>query len=243
MKKHFKIFVIVVAFSLLISCSMPSSAYVGEEIDLYSVANNSLIWNNGKITGADFFYSPKIKVLEKDSYNRVMFAYPVKCGRIEYVSLIIMQTSNSESAWFYEDVNYICKETKVEVGGNGEYAVNFSKEEKEKLKEQNDWEKQLDFTKCVKVGISNEFKKHFSGDLTTIDEDLFAGKWCTIFMSSIDKFGRVLVGITDYEIYYVAILNFDYTYDRESGVIKVINFLNCQEEIKDLKKQNSWNIG
>ncbi|MBQ7374251.1 MAG: hypothetical protein IJW64_06825 [Clostridia bacterium] len=235
MKKTIWFFTFIFFIVLITGCTLPSSSYTGEYVDMYSVANESLVWNNGKIMGADYFYSPKIKVIEKDSYNRVLFAYPVRCGKIEYVSLIIMQASNDENAWFYEDLNYICKKSKVEVGGNGEYEIKFSEEEKTKIKEQNDWGKQVDLSKCKKTKITKEYKTTFSTDLISLDESLFQQKWCVVFTATTDDYGRILIGLTDYERYFIAILNPDYSYD-ELAVIEVKEILNNQDEIKTLKE-------
>ena len=49
--------------------------YKGEYPDLYTVAINSILWNNGHSYGADKAVDSNIEVIETDEYGRILFSY------------------------------------------------------------------------------------------------------------------------------------------------------------------------
>lgn len=88
--------------------------YFGEYTNLYTVATNSILWNNGHSFGADKEIDPKIEVIEQDRYGRMLFAYYeayyFACysdeTTLSFSTLLIMQHSSKEYVYYYEDYNY-----------------------------------------------------------------------------------------------------------------------------------------
>ena len=128
-------------------------SYSGNHIDLYSTAINSVLWLNGYSWEADFECDPQIKIIDEDYYGRTMFTYyekHYKGSNISFSALIICQDSNEKEVFYYEDINYIIKEQVI-------YSQNlekFSEEEIEYLKLINDWNKEIDYDKCVRKEIT-----------------------------------------------------------------------------------------
>jgi len=127
--------------------------YSGDYSDLYTVAINSVLWNNGHSFSADKYVNPKIEIIDEDIYGRIMFTYYEKYyagADISFSSLIICQHSDEKDVFYYEDINYIIKEqTLYEQNIN-----NFENEKIEQLKVVNDWDKEINFEKCIKKEIT-----------------------------------------------------------------------------------------
>lgn len=139
---------------MLSLCGCKYNGYKGKHKDLYTVAINSILWNNGYSYGADFIIDSTIEILEIDSVGRVLFIYHEKYYRnsdISFSALIISQYNDSKNVYYYEGINYIIKKQQNDNLKIGE----FEESEKTKLKEQNDWNKNLILDKCVKKKIDN----------------------------------------------------------------------------------------
>lgn len=140
-------------FLLLISCFY--RGYSGEDANLYTVAINSVPWLNGHSWSADFESDPQLEIIDTDQYKRIMFIYYEKYysgSDISFSSLIICQTSNEKEVFYYEDVNFIVKEQEI-------YSQNlkdFTSEEIEYLKLINDWNKPINYSKCIKKEIQTK---------------------------------------------------------------------------------------
>ena len=78
------------------------------------------------------------EVLETDSYGRIMFSYTTEsCITEKEESVtVICQVSDSEHVYYYEDLCYLWGEA--------------SEDGIAELKDRNDWECELDFTKMIK---------------------------------------------------------------------------------------------
>lgn len=126
--------------------------YSGKYPDLYTVAINSVLWNNGHSFGADRYINSQIEIIDKDTYGRTIFIYHEKYyagADISFSSLIVCQNSNEKNVFYYEDVNYIVKEQAIYTKNT----VEFEKEEIEQLKLINDWNQEINFDKCIKKEI------------------------------------------------------------------------------------------
>ena len=130
--------------------------YSGEYADLYTVATNSILWNNGHSFGAEKEIDPKIEVIEQDRYGRTLFLYHEEyygCysdSTLRFSTLLIMQHASKEYVYYYEDYNYVILRQ-----GRYEPLKEFTKEDIEFLKIRNDWDKALDLDKCVSKKIMN----------------------------------------------------------------------------------------
>lgn len=153
-----KIISMIMLIFIMILTSCGYSGYSGARSDLYSVASNSVLWLNGYSWGADYVCDPSIEVIEEDSYGRTMFTYyedHYKGSDISFSALIICQSSNEKEVFFYEDINYIIKEQTL-YSPNIE---NFTNDEISYLKSINDWNKEINYDKCVKKDISKSKQK------------------------------------------------------------------------------------
>lgn len=131
--------------------------YSGKHKDLFTVAVNSVLWNNGHSQGAEKFIDSEIEVLETDDYGRVLFTYyemSYKPSDITYSALLVCQHSDGKFAYYYDDKNYFVKKQKDDALN----PIPFSREETDSLKLSNDWGKELDLDKCCRKEITNTKK-------------------------------------------------------------------------------------
>ncbi len=152
MKKIHRIFFTLLALLMLLT-SCGYNGYTGKQVDLYSVATNSVVWLNGYSWSADLKCDPKIEVVDEDGYGRTMFLYYEKYYKgsdISFSALIISQGSNEKEVFYYEDINYLVKEQVI----YSQSLEAFSDEEMERLKSINDWNKEINYDKCVRKEIT-----------------------------------------------------------------------------------------
>ena len=151
MKKMCVCVVLIIMLSSTLACY---PKYEIECPEFYTVAVNSLLWNRGYSFSADATIAPDISVVETDEYGRILFQYTEKyfSQDIAFSSLLILQSSDEEFVYFYEDVNLACKEKPP-------YAVEqvkFDQAQIDDLKTKNDWNMPINIDKCVKKRIINE---------------------------------------------------------------------------------------
>lgn len=219
--------------------------YSGENVDLYTVAINSVLWNVGNSYGADFARDSEINVIEKDEYGRTLFTYHEKYyveSSLCFSALIVSQYSSDGYVYYYEDCNYIIKEHI-----NIWEAVDFEQDEINEIKELNDWNNELDLSKCTKKEInknkpkiptdSDAIKNKAIEELGTKDEIRVHLFYLT--GDNNDNFiiyGTVTLDADSY-VHFVAFVTSD-------GEIK--EWLvpqepyNYQNELKELKIRNGW---
>ncbi len=182
--KKAKFTLAVLLLVILSSCSLDCAykEYSGEYTDLYTVAINSVLWINGYSLGADFECDPQIEKIDEDNYGRVMFFYHeeyYKASNICFSALIISQASNKDEVFYYEDVCYIVKEQVMYTPEPDEV---FNAEEIDYLKSINDWNKELDYEKCLrreitkskaKIPFEKEIEKRIMDEFDLSDEQCF----------------------------------------------------------------------
>lgn len=152
---------------ILFTCSFGLSGcknpypYLGEYKELYTTAVYSIPDAEGYMHHGEGAYSSDIYIWEQDEYGRTLFSY---CEDNDYriFGLVICQTYDKTDVYFYPDVNYIL--TFIESEDLYEWASddhlknrteNFYLENKDKLKEENDWNKPLNKSKCVSYPITD----------------------------------------------------------------------------------------
>ena len=149
--------------------------YRGEYKELYTVAVYSIPDAEGYMHHGEGAYNSDIYIWEQDDYGRTLFSYCEDYGN-QIFALVISQAYDETNVYFYPDVNYkltlIDSEYKYE-GADNDHLMNrtedFYLENKEKLKEVNDWNKPLDKTKCVSYSITDH--KIIGQDVYSLDED------------------------------------------------------------------------
>lgn len=255
MKKQFKSLVILfIPLLLLTSCE--SVEYKGEYPELYSVATNCLLGNVGCPSHGD----SKIEILEKDSFDRVLFTYTEEK---DTYSLLICQKYDYEYTYYYDDYSFI--NTIYNSSGNS-----FSDIQILELKEKNDWNAEINETKLTKKRIEREKSKPKQTFTESQFEDCFKRIAITNGYKGSDSIYRYSEYLTSdtygKSLYYaygvgldtdgigatpdskktvfdlVFIFNSDGTYNEDTFVIRINDFYNYQDQLKEFKAINHWNV-
>lgn len=244
--KRIILMILLIFTTFLTSCGY--SGYSGKHSDLYSVAANSVLWLNGYSWEADYECDPSIEVIEEDSYGRTMFTYYEKYYKGAYISfsaLIICQDSNEKEVFFYEDINYIIKEQKKYI----QNTENFTDDEIAYLKLINDWDKEINYDKCVRKDKAKAKQKLSSEkdiqNLIINEFTLVNGEY-SLFMdyltSNIDDSKYIIYGYirkTEQEgICFIGLVeNSD---DIKLNILVPSNVYDYKDEFIEFKKLNNW---
>lgn len=216
--------------------------YRGKYPDLYTVAINSVLWNAGHSMGSDFAQQSEIEILEKDAYGRILFTYFESANAKS--NLIVSQGSQDGYAYYYEDYNFLTK-------NNGRQKAEFTEEEKDYLKSINDWDKEVDFGKCVKKKIV-KVKQNIPCDTKVIEERIIqyfdaSGKirWMSLKYLTEDSIGNFII--------YGQIHIHENDMPVETNLVVLVKagcedfefftpteIYNYQDEFKNFKEQNGW---
>ena len=137
--------------------------YRGEYKELYTVAVYSIPDTEGYMHHGEGAYRSDIYVWERDDYGRILFSYCEDYSN-QFFGLVISQGYDETNVYFYSDINYavtfIDSEYLYECVEDDHLknrTEDFYLEIKDKLKEDNDWNKPLDKSKCVSYPIT-EYK-------------------------------------------------------------------------------------
>ncbi len=135
--------------------------YRGEYKELYTTAIYSIPDAVGYIFHGEGASSSEIYVWEQDDYGRTLFSYCEDYSD-QIFGLVICQSYDEKNVYFYPDDNYVL--TIIESDSSSDIdkkdhlknkTEDFYTENKEKLKEDNDWNRPLDKSKCVSYPISD----------------------------------------------------------------------------------------
>ncbi len=259
-----KISMIVLAFSLLISCLFFTgcySSYEGEHPDLCSVAWVNIPTLSGYISNGEVVRDPDVSILETDSYGRVLFFYSEdEGGRRGYA--LVMQRSDGANAYYYPDDCYVPVTL-----ASSEERPDQNANELVALKALNDWGLPINETKCKKTEIVRE---RLEGKLD-LDEEFF-DKIAIVYLGNAglqiqpksylfaryfryvtsDDYGRELYYFladfnkythkseTQYSFGFLVIVNPDKSYDM-STVVLLEDENDPREDMKRIKEQTGWN--
>lgn len=248
-----KIRLVIIIFASIYACFLTGctyKGYSGDHIDLYTVAINSVLWNNGHSFSADKYADPQIEIIDSDMYGRTMFTYYEKYyagADISFSALIICQKSNENDVFYYEDINYIVKEQLLYT----ESTKKFDTWEIEQLKTGNDWNQEINFNKCVKkqivkckpsVPYENEIKN------IIIDEfHLISGEY-SLFVNLLTKdsvnsnfiiYGYIRRNDED-GIYFIGFVESDKESLKEVNFLVPLSVFNYKTEFIEFKKINNW---
>jgi len=248
------------------ACTSPYQGYQGEYPELLTVAMNTLLGAFGYYEAASsdkMERDSRIEILDEDDYGRILFAYN-EYSNISSLSLLIMQQKDDTYVYFYPNYCFISYDVRISIWENnfGEIALNyFSEEDIQALKDKNDWDQEVNESKCVKAQITRikiqpEIKldkKDFEPLFKKLAKDTGYNGSDTIvryaFYCTSDTYGRMLyyawgVGrnVNPYRRFDVAIIiNLDGSYDEETCIMELSDLFNYQDELKALKDLNSWN--
>jgi hypothetical protein len=238
--------VFVCAVLLLSSCYQMHGVYSSGRSDLYAVACYSVPF----ITGDPNFDS--VKVVEKDKYGRILYEYTSDTDALyEYNSnylhaLLIRQKSDKKITFYYDNYSFI-----ISTGDNS-----FSDSDIQRLKELNDWNRELASEKMSKV--MNSFGPY--GDLMFFEpekaEDVVRSyldlKTTPSFFSDIiamDADNRIFYVLREYfkstnnyvfgKTYFV-ICDKEFNIESENSIMVVDDIINCQQAMQLFKERNNW---
>ena len=245
MKKRMFLLIFVTAL-LLCACKV----FDQKKMDLYLTAAYSFPGptEDQGVT----FGTHNISNIITDQYGRKMFTfdvpttmnfYAMNCGLKNIglkpdKALVIMQKSDAERIYFYEDVCFLLKTEK-----------GFPKESIEKFQERNDWNQPLHPEKMSSrlLGAVFEGMENIKGDLHAI-ENLFHGKEIQRFIPLIQDYnGNVVYGVNTYDkqsdrfISYFIICDQEKHIDKTNGILELTT-LDFGEELHELKIRNGWNF-
>jgi len=240
------VFLLLASLGFLSGCGY--EGYSGDHLDLYTVAINSVLWNNGHSFSADRYTDSQIEILDEDRYGRTIFTYYEKYyagGGISFSALIICQSSNEKEVFYYEDVNYIVKEQK-----HTPNLKEYEKEEIEQLKAANDWNREIDYDKCIKKEITRQKPAvPYEQDVENriIDEFHLTGGNYSLFVhllttdsanSDFIIYGYVMSDGGD--IYFVGLGEGDNESLKELKFLVPENVFDYKTAFVEFKKTNNW---
>lgn len=168
--KLFFVLIYTISATVLLSscaflCAVFEYSYDGEHEDLYTVAVNNIFGIAGYTSNGEISYDPEISIIESDEYGRVLFFYNESFGRgPDYgMAFVIMQMSDEKYVYYYQDICYFPFFDTSDYFYDGleddeEYkkALEPSAKQIEELKNNNEWNKELNLEKCTKTKISTE---------------------------------------------------------------------------------------
>jgi len=244
------LFIIPLIFLILLS-SCAYKGYSGNYSDLYTVAINSVLWLNGHSWGADFECDPQIVKIDEDNYGRTLFSYYEKhysgADDISFSALLVCQTSSKDEVFYYEDVNYVVKKQEL----YSQKLEEFSAEEIEALKSINDWNKELDYNKCISKKITKKkaeipFEKEIKKQIID-DFDLTDGEY-SLFMDYLTSnsdnsefivYGYILKRGKD-GVCFVGLVKTDNDLFCELNTFVPLNVYDYKSQLTEFKKANNW---
>ena len=255
MKKMIKINLTLLLIStiFLTSCFRTDVTYTGDFPELFSVALHSLLGAKGYEGG--HLSSPSIRVLEEDSYGRVLFLY-----HEDWIySNLIIQKFDDDYAYFYPYYNFILTYG-MSVGGYPEgFSFGFDDEEViDELKEANSWNQPMSdssefervpIVRLIEVGpvtletLNEVYFELFPQATRRIDSGEV--NYTMNFLRT-DKYGRSVyfaigTGSDRRRNPYAVIFQPDHSFDLETGVLEITDINNYQTELRLLMESNGWN--
>ena len=246
---------------LLLGCQY--QGYTGEGNELCAVAWDNIPFLYGYIADGERTLNAEVKLIETDSFGRVLFSYTEDVEPSGYY-ILIMQYTKGKTAYYYPDDCYVYLPLKESDNGS----PNIYASEVVKLKEINDWELPRNEHKCKSISVSNVKP---DGELH-VSESFFenivreyheaSGRYIhpknsdfvkRISFVTADDYGRELYAVStkfdeytekkhiEYNFNFFVILNSNKSYEA-SSVLLIDDYKNAQNNIKSLKEKCGWNV-
>jgi len=241
MKKIAALITIMIILSTIAGC-----LYDGKHQELYQMTRFNVLATNG-VGETD---KVKIEVLEEDLYGRILFTYTMDTsrtygyGRIWVVA--ICQKSDRKLTYYYEDECFIISDA----------FENFSEEDINNLKLNNDWDKPVNENKLSSRPIYPDYDG-YSGTIAYNIIRLYKGvskdNKVGVRFTDYDGEGKILCLAVEYDAdydddievttkYYLMIFNEDGTYNKDTFVVEIEDLYNYQELLHEFKISNDWNF-
>lgn len=243
------VFITIIFAFLIVFSAFPQfgcqTNFAGNNPELYTQAINSVPFTCGSSLATDFAYAPEIKIIEKDAKQRILFSYTERCYydlTLSFSSLMVCQKSKNGIVYFYPD-SYFIKEKDI----NSRVAPPFTNEEIEYVKQINDWNAEIDLTKCTKKQSVKTKEIKYAKEVSNYNQlsSLLGnsyniqGLYTGVFFTS-DNNGLQL---------YVDCFNMDSQYYYFIAIAKnnqftqatiIENPYDCINQIKQFKQENGW---
>ncbi len=272
-----KSFIIFLSIALVCSCMLTSCfsySYNGAHVDLYTVAVNNVFGIKGYLSNGEVSYNPTIDVIAKDKYGRTLFLYSEyysdsHSGPDFGIAFVVLQKSDEDYVYYYQDVcytPYFGDIDGISVEDYDEIKKLVKPEIINELLANNDWNKEIDDSKCSKSEITDD-KPIGQLDISDSDFDEIIYDYAVEhgykendtpqfklakFCNS-DKYGR--------ELYYVyatrlhksysqgdTLLRFEYAIIfnpdgscPDGGIIEITDVSESYGIVKSLKETCDWN--
>ncbi len=237
-------------FILVVLTSCAYQGYSGSYLDLYTVAINSVPWLNGYSWSADFECDAEIELIDEDNYGRKMFTYREKYyagGGISFSALIVCQHSNDKEVFYYEDTNYVVKEQDK----YSQKLKEFEYQEIENLKLVNDWNKEINYSKCIRKELSKS-KSNIPDEVKVKNQivnefSLINGKY-SMFIDYLTEnssnsnyimYGHIRKNEQD-SIYFIGLVNTENGLFKSLNTLTPLNVYDYKTEFIEFKQVNNW---
>jgi signal peptidase I len=274
MNKRISIITVLVVLPLLIlsGCIVPSDPpaylYRGDHVDLNCVATNNIL-------GIFAVDNNNIVVVDEDFYGRRLFIYWGNSNAASYqlrydkppaiYGILISQKTDGDTVYFYPDYNFVIYKDNRETRSwpKNEYLLEYAydaaiADDIEWLKNQNDWEKPIDESKCVSVKVSRKNRAAESKTPLVPDEALEKAykqvaasddiySWGLFNYLTSDQYDRHICFfrcIREDDVYtksYVVMFNKDGSFDQSHGIMEIADVWHYQDQLKAFKEKNGWN--
>lgn len=248
-----RVFAAIISLSLVMCLAgCRYKGYSGENVDLFTAAINSVLWNNGHSYSTDWYKNPDIEVVERDKYGRTLFRYYEKYyagGGISFSSLIVCQHADDEYAYYYEDVNFIIVEEDKTNSAMGK----FDDEKVNQLKAANDWNREIQLEKCVKKKLTRKKPDIPYGkemiENKIVDAFKLKKNDYRILMDILTRdpkndsfimYGYILYGESE-NILFVGLVTATHEMVTDVKFLVPSNLYEYQSELTEFKKANGWN--
>ena len=232
---------------ILCACGVPEQV----KTNLYRTAVYS--FPGPRVDQAAVLETNTVKNVETDSYGRTLFTiwipkqmniYAIDCGLNDMgfkpsKAQVIMQMSDDEKIYFYEDICFLME---TEEG--------FPKESIEQLKERNDWDQPLQTDKMssrLNQSLFQGMDDVYSYTRTWI-EALFPGRIIPRISAIIEDANRkILLAVNTYDETQDHFATYFVIYDMHTGVnaehgIMELTSLDFGEQLHQFKIQNGWDF-
>jgi len=233
MEKKLILPVLVLLSTTVTSCTSEPYTYGGDYPAVYSVVLNTIPETRG-YSLFETYLAPEIDYKESDDFGRELFLY-YEGNNVSAYSLVIVQYSNSNEAYYYPYLNFISSESN-----------DFSEEEIANFKLQNDWNTEIQLDKCSWANIISRREdspltyaqiKSFYEAVLPGEEHFSDDRWIRYFKS--DNYGRSLYTVEARLVSKWVIMLFQPDGPPADALI-LTDFYSYQSLLKTFLERNHW---
>lgn len=167
-KKFVSIFMCLLCIISFTGCAR-YRGYTGKFPEFFTVATQLVPNAKGYIV-SETRHQPAIAWIQQDTKGRKLFGYVERYSEEAIVYLLVCQSSDDEYAYYYSENSIIGEkisdyQRRMSIGGAKFPSrieaplLDFTDEQIEEVKRNNDWNKELDLEKCAKAKIIRKLEK------------------------------------------------------------------------------------